>query len=180
MELHSQRLIIREFRQSDYEAVREYENNPEIHRYEKEVIPLEAETRAFIDEALTWSQENPRTHYRLAITLPADDIVRGRISLTLNFSEIREWEIGWTLHFDYWGNGYASEAAKTMLAFAFEELHAHRVVAFCNAMNSRSEGVMKKIGMQQDGRLRETRWWNGGWMDEFVYAILDKDWNAKS
>jgi RimJ/RimL family protein N-acetyltransferase len=102
--------------------------------------------------------------------------VIGQVSLSLNFSDIKEWEIGWKVHYKYWGNGYATEAAKRVLAFAFQDLHAHRVVAFCNVQNAASVRVMSKIGMLQDGRLRETRWWNGSWQDEFVYAILDRDW----
>jgi ribosomal-protein-alanine N-acetyltransferase len=39
--------------------------------------------------------------------------------------------------------------------------------------------VMEKLGMHCDGQLRETRWLNGRWWDEYVYAILDKEWNAK-
>ncbi len=178
MELKTQRLILREFRQSDFEAVREYENDPETHRFEREIPGNEA-IQAQLDNALTWSRENPRTHYCFAITLQPEDIVRGRLSLALNISDIREWEIGWTVHFDCRGNGYATEAAKRVLAFAFGELHVHRVVAFCNVLNIASTLVMNKIGMQQDGRLRETRWWNGGWQDEFVYAILDRDWDSR-
>jgi ribosomal-protein-alanine N-acetyltransferase len=179
MELHSQRLSLREFRQNDFEAVREFESNPETHRYER-AVPEVSATRAYIDRAVAWSRENPRSHYRLAVTLVPEDLVRGRVSLTLNNAEIREWEMGWAVHFRYWGNGYATEAARAVLGFAFGELRAHRVVAFCNALNTASTRVMDKIGMQPEGRLRETRWWNGGWADEFVYAILDRDWDSGS
>lgn len=175
MELNTPRLILREFRQSDFEAVREYENNLETHRFER-AIPENAAIQTQLDNALTWTRENPRIHYWFAIALPPEDIVRGRLSLSLNIADIREWEIGWTIHFNYWGKGYATEAVKRVLAFAFGELHAHGVVAFCNVLNTASVRVMSKIGMQQDGRLRESRWWNGGWQDEFVYAILDRDW----
>lgn len=176
MELNTQRLILREFRQNDFEAVQEYESNPETHRFER-AIPGNDAIQAQLDNALTGAHEDPRTHYCFAITLRPADVAIGRLSLSLNISDIREWEIGWTIHFNYWGNGYATEAAKRVLTFAFEELHAHRVVAFCNVLNAASTRVMSKIGMHQDGRLRETRWWNDGWQDEFVYAILDRDWN---
>lgn len=62
-----------------------------------------------------------------------------------------------------------------MLEFAFDQLKAHRVVAFCHAENSASVKVMKKIGMKQEGHLRQTRWFNDRWADEYVYGILESD-----
>jgi RimJ/RimL family protein N-acetyltransferase len=177
VELHTQRLILRELRSDDYDAVREYESSPAIQRYEKPV-PSAEETRAYVQQAIAWAQETPRTHYRMAMTIRPDDRVVGRLSLMENFSETREWEIGWTVHERYWGLGYASEAALRMLEFAFCELNVHRVVAFCNAENAASRRVMEKIGMRQDGLLRETRRLNDTWYDEYVYAILDRDWRV--
>ena len=78
MKLDLPRLILREFRLSDYEAVREYERDPEVQRYERFVS--EETARAKLVHALAWADQTPRTHYYLAITLPPADIARGRIS----------------------------------------------------------------------------------------------------
>jgi hypothetical protein len=91
------------------------------HRYEKVIIPGKETTRAYVDKAVVYSHKEPRTHYLLAITIRPDSIVRGRISLSLDNPKTRQWEIGWTVHPDYWGNGYATEAATRMLTFAFEK-----------------------------------------------------------
>ncbi len=178
MELNTQRILLRQLRQDDFAALKEYEGNSQTYRFEKNVLD-DAAIQAHIDRALAWSLEHPRINYYFAITLRPEDIVRGQVSLCLNFSDIREWEIGWRLHYQYWGKGYATEAAGRVLAFAFEELGAHRVVAFCNVQNLASVRVMEKLGMLRDGRLRETRWWNGSWQDEFVYAILERDWESQ-
>jgi RimJ/RimL family protein N-acetyltransferase len=177
MELQSQRITLRDFRPADFDALWEYESRPETHRFERGV-PTEEDTRAKFARTLALAQESRREHYRMAMTIRPEDVARGHVSLQLNFVEIREWEIGWAVHYGYWGNGYASEAARTMLAFAFGELNAHRVVAFCNANNAASVRVMEKIGMRRDGLLRETRWWNGAWADEYVYAMLERDWKG--
>jgi RimJ/RimL family protein N-acetyltransferase len=92
---------------------------------------------------------------------------------------IREWEVGWAIHPDEWGKGYATEAARQVMDWGFRELDIHRIVAFCHASNSASVRVMEKLGMHQDGMLRETRWLRGEWWDEYVYAILEKDWKGK-
>ncbi len=188
MELITPRLILREFCAADFDAVHAYESNPETRRYEQVVPATEEETRRYLADAQAWAQELPRTRYRLAITLRptpagrsrgAEEDACGRISLALNWPEIREWEIGWTVDPRLWGRGFATEAATAMLGFAFGELSAHRVVAFCTANNQASARVMEKLGMKRDGLLRQTRWWNGAWADEFVYSILEHEWQAR-
>ena len=180
MELSTPRLILREYRHGDFDAVRAYESRSETQRYEKVAIPSEEDTRRYLADSRAWAQEEPRTRYRLALTIRPADAVHGRISLLPTFPEIREWEIGWTVDPNCWGRGYATEAALKMLGFAFEKAGAHRVVAFCNANNQASVRVMEKIGMQRDAHLRETLWWNGAWTDEFVYSILEREWQGRS
>ena len=178
MELTTPRLVLREFYQTDFDSIRDYESHRDTYLFEKGV-PDDRTIQDHLYQAITWAQETPRSHYDLAVTIRPEDIVRGQVSLSLNFPDIREWEIGWRIHYKYWGKGFATEAARCVLAFAFNELEAHRVVAFCNVANAASVRIMSKIGMSQDGRLRETRWWNGAWQDEFVYAILDRDWRKE-
>jgi RimJ/RimL family protein N-acetyltransferase len=179
MELTTPRLILREFRESDFDALWDYQSNPETHRYEKGVPSQEA-VRQFLWDAEFNTKEQPRTHFRFAVTVRPEDRVVGHIKFTSHWEEINEWEIGWDIHPNLWGEGYATEAARDVLKFAFGELHVHRVVAFCNAHNAASVRVMQKIGMVQDGLLRGTRWWNGDWCDEYVYGILDRDWARHS
>ncbi|WP_192703531.1 GNAT family N-acetyltransferase [Paenibacillus sp. OAS669] len=64
--------------------------------------------------------------------------------------EIREWEIGWALHSDYCKKGYATEVVGLLIQSAFNNLNAHRKVAYSNAENSLSEKVMIRAGMVRD------------------------------
>lgn len=179
MEIVTARLLLREFRPTDLDALTTCESHPEMHRFEKG-MPDRETAQSFLDWAVRKAGETPRTHYRLAITVPPEDMVIGRVSLTSQNPDIREWEMGWAVGVPHWGKGYASEAARQVLAFAFRELNAHRVVAFCHAGNTGSTKVMEKIGMQQEGRLRQTRWFDERWADEFVYAILETDFAKES
>jgi len=52
------------------------------------------------------------------------------------------------------------------------------VAAFSHAQNTASLRIMKKIGLQQEGLLRETRLWNGAWSDEVVFSTLDRQWGG--
>jgi ribosomal-protein-alanine N-acetyltransferase len=59
-------------------------------------------------------------------------------------------EIGWRLHPDHWGHGYATEAAAASLRFGFEETALAEIVAFTTTRNIRSQAVMTRIGMRRD------------------------------
>ena len=59
-------------------------------------------------------------------------------------------EIGWRLGSQYWGNGYATEAAKEVLRFAFEEAALEELVSMAIPANTPSTAVMRRIGMHHD------------------------------
>jgi len=62
-------------------------------------------------------------------------------------------DIGWRLHPNFWGNGYATEGAKRCLKYAFDTLRLDKVFATCTMMNQQSENVMLKIGMSFKGEF---------------------------
>lgn len=62
-------------------------------------------------------------------------------------------DIGWRLKKSTWGKGYATEGAKRCLEFAFEDLCLKRVISTCTIHNTKSENVMKKIGMIKKGEF---------------------------
>jgi RimJ/RimL family protein N-acetyltransferase len=59
-------------------------------------------------------------------------------------------EIGWRLHPDAWGRGYATEAAAASLRFGFEEAGLFEIIAFTTTLNTRSQAVMERLGMRRD------------------------------
>lgn len=177
MEFVTSRFKLREFVEGDYPALRELDGYPEVYTYERE-LPSEEDTRKSLDEYLKSQFETPRTIYRFAICFPPRETARGMIKLARQWEEIREWDVGWALHPQEWGMGYAAEAAWQVMDWAFRELNVHRIVAFCHVDNAASMRVMEKLGMHRDGRLRETRWLNGRWWDEYVYSILEREWTS--
>ncbi len=62
-------------------------------------------------------------------------------------------EIGWRLASNYWNKGYATEAAKACIDFGFEKMQWKDIYSFTSVLNTRSENVMKKIGMQKEGEF---------------------------
>ncbi|WP_368655238.1 GNAT family N-acetyltransferase [Ornithinibacillus sp. 4-3] len=63
------------------------------------------------------------------------------------------YEIGWVFNKMFHGNGYTTEAAGAMIAYTFETLNLHRVVATCQPENTASYRVMEEIGMRREGFL---------------------------
>ena len=59
-------------------------------------------------------------------------------------------EVGWRLHPDHWGHGYATEAAAASLVFGFEDAGLDEIVAFTTTRNTRSQAVMERLGMVRD------------------------------
>jgi RimJ/RimL family protein N-acetyltransferase len=83
-----------------------------------------------------------------------------------------EHEIGWRLRPDRWGRGYASEAARRMAAFAFDELKAPSLAAVCHPDNLDSAKVMQRLGM----RYRGDEVWHA--QTVAVYDISAQAWTA--
>ena len=113
----------------------------------------------------------------LAITLRSDGRQIGGIGLRVDpLSENAE--LGYWLGVPSWGQGYATEAAREMLRYGFQELRLHRIFALHFKQNSQSGQILKKVGMQYEGCQREQlrRW------DQFVdlelYGILQREWES--
>lgn len=112
-------------------------------------------------------------------TTPHDGRVIGDLTLRLLSAEDGQAEIGWVLHPDFQGNGYASEAALKLLHVAFDDLGAHRVVANLDARNHDSAKLCHRLGLRQEGHFVHDHHDEDGWADSLVFAILDAEWKAR-
>ena len=90
-------------------------------------------------------------------------------------------EIGWVVSPGRQGRGYATEAARALVDFAFGALGCHRVVATCQPENPASWRVMEKLGMRREAHFRRAlHKENGEWWDEYFYAQLADEYFAAS
>jgi RimJ/RimL family protein N-acetyltransferase len=176
--IQTSRLTLRDFSQNDWLPVHSYASDPEVVRYMDWGPNSEEETKCFIKRAIAYRQEQPRRNYDLAIVLEAEDKTIGGCGFHVSSPDNKEGWIGYVLHRDYWGKGYATETAGALLAFGFEQHKLHRIFATCFPANAASAHVMEKIGMKREGRFREHRWVKNGWRDSYFYAILDYEWKA--
>jgi len=114
---------------------------------------------------------------RLGITLRGDGRLIGGVGLRVN-SPHGHAELGYWLGVPYWGKGYATESAREMLRYGFENLGLHRIFATCFKYNPASGRILKKIGMRYEGCQREhlSKW--GQFVDSELYGILRREWEA--
>lgn len=180
MELRTERLLLREFAPGDWPAVLAYQSDPRYLRFYAWEGRAEADVRAFVAMFVGWQGEQPRTKYQFALVLPETGRLIGNCGIRVNDPAAREANIGYELDPDYWGRGYATEAARAVLVFGFDSLGLHRVWARCVADNAASAHVLEQLGLRREGRLREHEYFKGRWWDELLYAILDREWGAWS
>lgn len=176
--LTTKRLALREFAKGDWQAVHEYASDPEVVRYVDWGPNTEKETRDFIRRTMASCKEKPRRDYQFAVILKEEDRLIGACDIHLSEPPHQEASIGYCLNRHYWGNGYATEATRRLLAFGFDELQLHRIFATCDPQNKGSVRVLEKAGMRREGRLRDHKWVKGRWRDSFLYAILDHEWKT--
>jgi [ribosomal protein S5]-alanine N-acetyltransferase len=111
-----------------------------------------------------------------AITLKQCGSLIGSMGLRDIDTEHSQAEMGFWIGLDWWGQGYATEAGRTVLRFAFEHLNLNRVHAHHMVRNPASGRVLERIGMRREGVLRQrVRKW-GVFEDVVVMAILREDW----
>jgi RimJ/RimL family protein N-acetyltransferase len=124
--------------------------------------------------APAWAEGRAIVH---AITTAGDGLLVGAVGLALTPAHAQA-ELGYWIGERHWGQGYATEAAGALCAYAFATLDLHRIQARHFVRNPASGRVMQKIGLQREGTLRGAmRKW-GRFEDLVLYAALAPDWMA--
>jgi [ribosomal protein S5]-alanine N-acetyltransferase len=174
--LKTERLILRDFSADDWPAVYAYASHPEVYRFQPWGPSTSAEAREYVEQVMHTALTQPRSDFTLAIELATTGTVIGSCNLTIHSQQHRHGEIGYFLHATYWGHGFATEVANRQLSFGFQQCSLHRIVATCDPRNHASIRVLEKIGMQCEGRLRETMLLRDGWRDSLLYSVLEDEW----
>lgn len=176
--LETERLIIRGFKPSDANIVRELAGDKRIadttlnipHPYEKGMA------KDWISKHKLKFESGESLH--LAITLKPDRQLIGAIGLHIEKKHCRA-ELGYWIGKDYWKCGYCTEAARAIIEYGFKQLKLNKVKSSHFARNPASGKVMRNIGMKKEGFRREhVIKWNK-YEDLVQYAILRKEWEKQ-
>jgi ribosomal-protein-alanine N-acetyltransferase len=148
--IETDRLILRGWRESDRAPFAALNADPEVVRYLSRALSRE-ESDAMIDRVVArWAE---RGYGLWAVERRDDDAFLGFTGLSWQdfpapFTPAIE--IGWRLARSAWGHGYATEAARTTLRWAFETLGLEEVLSFTTVANAASRRIMERIGMARD------------------------------
>ncbi len=118
-----------------------------------------------------------RSVLQWAIERSSDHRLLGTVTLMPEPDQPRA-ELGCIIGREHWGRGYAGEAQRCAVRFAFDELGLHRLEADTHPDNEASSRSLERLGFRPEGRLRE-RWVVGGaFSDSVVWGLLVTEWRA--
>ena len=149
-ELRTERLVLRQWRDDDREPFAALNADPIVMEHFPSTMTRE-ESDAYVDRVAALIDERGWGTWAVEVAATGDFI--GFVGLNEPRFEAHftpAVEIGWRLGRNAWGHGYATEAARAVLAYAFEELELDEVVSFTTVENHRSRRVMERIGMTRD------------------------------
>ena len=178
--LRTARLILRPYEAGDLAALHDLFGREDVSRYLMwEPMGIEA-ARSKLEQRLTQIRIDADGD---AILLAAVDgesnRMVGEFMLRVVNKASRQGEIGWSIHPDVQGRGLATEGAREMLRFGFEDHGLHRIVAGADPRNAASLRVMERLGMRREADFAESDFVKGEWVGEVVYALLESEWRAR-
>lgn len=173
--LETERLSLRPFDESDFEAVHAYASDPEVTRFTGFGPNTEAETRGFIASVRRAALDPDSRHLDLAIVPRDVGHVVGACGIRLDREDVREYEIGYVLSRNHWRRGIGSEAVRRLRDFAFDEWSAHRLYARVIVGNAPSIALIEKLGFLLEGTRRADLFARGAWHDTVMYAQVEGD-----
>jgi RimJ/RimL family protein N-acetyltransferase len=156
--LETERLRLRPFAPGDFEALLAMQSRPDVARWlygeARDADAVRAALEAKLGRAAISADGEGLS---FAVVLERTGELIGDCSVFTVSGQHRQGEIGFIFHPDHHGHGYAAEAARALLAFAFGECRFHRVIGRLEARNSASARVLERIGMRQEAHFAEKR-----------------------
>lgn len=176
----TERLILRGFVPEDFEAYSAYRSMPAVYRYLYSDPPSPEAMRERFDAGLNRRLSEEGDILRCAVVRREDDVLLGQVSLKLASKAALQAEVGYIFNPAHAGKGYATEAAEAIINLGFERFSFHRIFARLDAKNAGSVGVVERLGLRREAHLVENDRFNGVWGDEYVYAVLSREWSRKT
>lgn len=171
MNIETERLVLRMFRESDTDAYAEMLGDAEVMRFLGGKTMSRQE--AWRNMAMVLGHWQLRGYGFWAVEERASSELVGRVGCW----EPEGWpslEVGWTLRRAYWGRGYATEAARASMEYAFGTLGQTRVISLIDPDNANSIRVAERLGERPEGE------WAVFGMKVVIYGIDRETWRARS
>jgi [ribosomal protein S5]-alanine N-acetyltransferase len=173
--LETERLILRDFVLSDWDALNAFLSDPAVTRFMHFASWDESKRR----EWFTWLVQEASIPHRDAsnwvITLRSSGFLIGWLGIgeSEHASEDGTRECGYALNQRFWGLGYMSEAVRAVVTYEFTVLGTRRIIAECETPNLASARVMQKCGMAYEGMFYDADF-EGNWANRYRYSITSQ------
>jgi ribosomal-protein-alanine N-acetyltransferase len=168
----TERLILRPFRAEDAADVFEYSGDPENTRFMLwETNRTIEDVRAFLAAEIAKYADGGNYDYAFVLKSENKLIGTGGAAVYDGYFA-RTAELGYILNKRYWGRGLAAEAMRPLCEFLFNERDIRRIQAKHFVENPASGKVMRKLGMEHEGTLRDYLWARGAFRTVEMYAML--------
>ena len=177
--LQTPRLRLRPFGDTDVDDIYALQSDAHALRY-WDSPPWDDRARAESFIKACRQMEEDGTGVRLAVDRVPDGTFTGWCTLNRWNPDYRSVSLGYCFEPSAWGRGYATEAARALLAWAFETLDLNRVQAETDTRNTASARVLEKLGFVREGTLREDCVVDGDVSDSWVYGLLRREWRPSA
>jgi ribosomal-protein-alanine N-acetyltransferase len=176
-ELAGHRLTLRELRASDAPTLYAELTTPEVRRFIWAPPPSVMAFERFID----WSHQERATGKYICY-----GVVPHREEHAFGVFELRQLqpgflrgEFGFVITPKLWEKRLFIEAARLLLNFAFRTVKLHRIEARATVDNDKGNAALEKLGAQREGTLTEAFWRDDHFVDQYLWAILDSNWERR-
>lgn len=153
--METERLLLRRYKETDIDAIYDIITDERLSKY----IKFPNLTREEELECIkVWIEEADISKYeKWVIERKSDSSVVGNIDVNTVVEKHNYCNVGYTIRYDYWGNGYASEALKAVSDHLLNNRGYYLVECSCNELNKQSSKVMLKAGFKKDGYIANRR-----------------------
>lgn len=178
MKLRTTRLLICRVSIDYLNEIHQLHSYPEVDEFNTLGIPESIHvTKALILSWLEKQETNPGSSHVFCIKLIDTNQFIGLIAMNMGKPHYRIAEVWYKIIPTFWSNGYATEALLEILKLGFKTFKLHRIEAGCAIENVGSIRVLEKAGMKREGRKREILPIRGQWVDNYIYSILDHEYD---
>lgn len=173
----TKRLIIRRPKKTDLQNFLAYRNDADNLKFQPIVKMTEEAALTLLAKQMFIDEKKETGWVMFAIELKNKKRMIGEVGIYISADGISNGDLGWSIHKEDQGNGYALEAAEVLLAYAFKQRKLQQVTATCVAVNTASVMLMKRLGMRREMKRNQNQFIDGVRYDEHLYKISRDEWS---
>jgi RimJ/RimL family protein N-acetyltransferase len=180
LKIETERLVLRPQKPNDYEAWYAGFSGrlPQQSKYDEGQVSLEGCDIAWFSGLCDRHQEQALSDYGYIFGVFSKQTAQhlGNVDLSTIYREEKQWaNLGYSIHNQYWKQGFGSEAVRAVLIAGFENLGYHRIEAAINLDNHPSIALARSVGLQKECVRRGFYYENEQWVDHLIYVALPPD-----